>query len=203
VTDATRWPGDRIIRAALSCSVLSWKGTFLAMVIGDHMNQSGSCFPGLDLLARETKLNRETVVNAIAELREYRILTVLRKGFPASNTYIGHPDTLEALPQIEKKRTETESPSRRPYRQLKRAPKRPKGAPQSSATPTTDSALQLSATPTPSCRPHRLSVVGQADANDSILTTPVNDSTQSVCDSSSSRLRKNQGSIDAACQSQE
>jgi hypothetical protein len=29
-----------IIRAAQSCTVLSWKATFVAMVIGDHMNQT-------------------------------------------------------------------------------------------------------------------------------------------------------------------
>src|SRR4051812_41969679 len=48
---------------------LSSKAHLVALTLSLHMNRDGgSCFPGVDLLAKECNLNRKTISRAVSEL---------------------------------------------------------------------------------------------------------------------------------------
>jgi len=49
--------------------------------------QTGSCFPGEDMLAVEMGVTSRTVRNALNELREYKLITWERRGLGKVNIY--------------------------------------------------------------------------------------------------------------------
>jgi len=58
------------------------KGAKLSIFISIclHLNENGESFPGIDKIAKETGYNRDTIMNAIAEMEEIpNLLKVLRK----------------------------------------------------------------------------------------------------------------------------
>lgn len=60
--------------------------------LADNCNDKGVCWPSLNTIARETELNRSTVIRHIARLKELGVLIVNHRmdddGASASNRYL-------------------------------------------------------------------------------------------------------------------
>ena len=80
---------------------LSATQKLVLIVLSEHGNEHGECFPGQDLLARETSLSIRAVREAIAILQEAGLITArrrtFRKGGSTSNYYTFNTDLVVDL----------------------------------------------------------------------------------------------------------
>lgn len=74
------------IKWALATRGLKASEKLLLVVLADHANEGGTCFPSAKLLTEETSLNKDTVFKALKSLEEQGLVTK-SKGGRNSNLY--------------------------------------------------------------------------------------------------------------------
>jgi DNA-binding transcriptional regulator GbsR (MarR family) len=75
-------------RDELVASEVGSSARLVGFILSVHMNgRGGSCFPGIRLLCKETRLSRQTVIAAVRELEAAGLITVKRGAGTRSSEY--------------------------------------------------------------------------------------------------------------------
>ena len=100
--DASRWAWQQKLRASLKLVLLA---------LADRANEDHTCFPGIARMAKDTGLNRQTIMAAFAALEQSGLLSIERRpghvslyhlnGVPERHQY-ENPDQSENSDQCEK-----------------------------------------------------------------------------------------------------